>query len=369
MKQDKLNNMTQTNFELVFFSHIKDLSPAELSLFDLSESPFTRLEWVENFADSVACKLGTVVYLCLREAGESRALLPVIEQKRHGVNILSSFSNYYTPYLDIVCAPHTGTHYLQLILERGKSYFRKFDLLDIRPTTELQSDKLLPLLNRAGFTSEIYQCSSNWRELDIENNQQFMKKLSGSLRSTIRRKTKKLDQLNEFEIRQANDENITQLIDDYQTIYQHSWKIDEPYPEFITQLVMRCHQQGMARLFVMYHGSNPVAAQFWIVNRGIAYIYKLAYIPEYSKYSVGTILSAHIFQFVIEKDGVTTIDYLTGNDKYKQDWMSDCRKLYGICAYNKKTLVGWLYIAKKMLKDLKNTLLPGGSDDRSPAGD
>ncbi len=55
-------------------------------------------------------------------------------------------------------------------------------------------------------------------------------------------------------------------------------------------------------------------------------------------------------------------------DKYKQDWMSDCRKLYGIFAYNKKTLAGCLYIAKKFLKDCKNALLPGESDDASSTG-
>ena len=123
----------------------------------------------------------------------------------------------------------------------------------------------------------------------------------------------------------------------YEQIYAASWKIPEPYPEFIRGLCRTCAESGWLRLGVVYIDDQPAAAQIWIVNDGIANIYKLAYDERFAKLSLGSILSAHLMEHVIDVDKVHEVDYLTGDDAYKKDWMSDRRERWGIVAFNLRT--------------------------------
>ena len=45
----------------------------------------------------------------------------------------------------------------------------------------------------------------------------------------------------------------------------------------------------------------------------------------------------HLVEHVVEKDGVHHIDYLTGNDQYKKDWMSEARRMYTLTLTNPRS--------------------------------
>jgi hypothetical protein len=49
---------------------------------------------------------------------------------------------------------------------------------------------------------------------------------------------------------------------------------------------------------------EPVAAQFWTVEGGTAFIHKLAHTEASKPLSPGTTLSAALFEQVIDRDGV-----------------------------------------------------------------
>ena len=53
---------------------------------------------------------------------------------------------------------------------------------------------------------------------------------------------------------------------------------------------------------------------------------KLAYDEAWKRYSPGSILISYLMQYVIEVDKVEEIDFLTGNDAYKADWMTERRE-------------------------------------------
>ena len=73
---------------------------------------------------------------------------------------------------------------------------------------------------------------------------------------------------------------------------------------------------------------KPIAAQVWFVRHGKASIFRLAYDKSWRKYSPGSILTAYLMEYVIDTDKVEEIDFLTGNDAYKQDWMSERRERF-----------------------------------------
>ena len=74
------------------------------------------------------------------------------------------------------------------------------------------------------------------------------------------------------------------------------------------------------------------ASQVWLVSGGVAYIYKLAHLDEYAHLSPGTVLSAFMLERTIDQDHIATVDFLTGDDDYKKDWMSHRGERKGVAA-------------------------------------
>src|SRR3546814_20818181 len=85
----------------------------------------------------------------------------------------------------------------------------------------------------------------------------------------------------------------------------------------------------------------PVAAQYWTVEDGTAFIHKLAHVEDSLKASPGTLLSAVLFRHVIEVDGVRRVDFGTGHDGYKRDWMNRHEPLWPIEAFNPAAIAPW----------------------------
>ena len=105
------------------------------------------------------------------------------------------------------------------------------------------------------------------------------------MRNTIKRMGKK------FEADQGSIKIATQpdemawAIAAYESVYAASWKVEEPYPEFMPGLLRMCAAKGWLRLGVACLGEQPVAAQAWIVLSGRAEIYKVAYDENFKHYS------------------------------------------------------------------------------------
>eukprot|EP00456_Euglypha_rotunda_P086025 TRINITY_DN87037_c0_g2_i1.p3 TRINITY_DN87037_c0_g2~~TRINITY_DN87037_c0_g2_i1.p3 ORF type:complete len:110 (-),score=18.69 TRINITY_DN87037_c0_g2_i1:95-424(-) len=85
----------------------------------------------------------------------------------------------------------------------------------------------------------------------------------------------------------------------------------------------------------------PVAAQYWTVEDGTAFIHKLAHVEDSLKASPGTLLSAALFRHVIDVDHVERIDFGTGNDGYKKDWMNRHEPLWRLEAFNPSRIAAW----------------------------
>src|SRR5690606_22629144 len=129
---------------------------------------------------------------------------------------------------------------------------------------------------------------------------------------------------------------------------------EEPYPDFIPALLRLSASRGWLRLGIASYDNAPVASQVWLVCNGTAYIFKLAYDEHYKQLSPGTVLTAHMMRHVIEGDRIARIDYLSGDDRYKADWMSERGEQHGIAAYNPRSSRGLLMLLghtfKRMVK-------------------
>jgi hypothetical protein len=161
------------------------------------------------------------------------------------------------------------------------------------------------------------------------------------VRNTVDRKMRKLKRDHGYNIRLFTNKNLQQGIVDYHSVYTASWKAEEQYVDFIEGLAEQLSRHGWLRLAVLYIGDVPAAAQFWFVANGKASIFKLVYDQFWKKYSPGTILTAYLIRRVIKVDQVEEIDFLTGNDAYKQEWMSQRRERFRLCCYTTAKPMSW----------------------------
>ncbi|HAN90266.1 MAG TPA: GNAT family N-acetyltransferase, partial [Erythrobacter sp.] len=109
---------------------------------------------------------------------------------------------------------------------------------------------------------------------------------------------------------------------------------------------------GRIRLGLAYAAGEPVAAQFWTVEGGTAYIHKLAHIEAAKPLSAGTTLSAALFERVIDTDGVSLVDFGTGADTYKRDWMEANRPRYRLDCLDWRQPRAWPAIARAWVRHL-----------------
>ncbi|MEA3001542.1 MAG: hypothetical protein QOH81_330 [Sphingomonadales bacterium] len=127
---------------------------------------------------------------------------------------------------------------------------------------------------------------------------------------------------------------------DYDKVYAASWKGEEGSPAFLRALAEEEGAAGTLRLGIAKKDGRPVAAQLWTVEDGAAWIHKLAYAEDMKALSPGTILSMEMFRAALDEDRVARIDYGTGDDAYKRDWMEIRAVLWRLDAWNPGRLSG-----------------------------
>lgn len=171
---------------------------------------------------------------------------------------------------------------------------------------------------------------------------EYLTQRPSRLRNTILRAGKKLHDSGVFslDIVEAGG-SLQSAIGDFVAVYERSWKTPEPFPEFIPSLCEMAARMGWLRLGIARYEGKAIAAQLWLIASGKAHIFKLAYDEAYAKFSVGTVLTAAMMRHVIDVDRVAEVDYLMGDDAYKQDWMSHRRERRGLIAFNPWLARGW----------------------------
>lgn len=261
---------------------------------------------------------------------------------------LSAASNYYTSLFHLIqddSDEHVQEN-IRLLIKEMIDDTSQWDCIDLHPMAieNAQFASIQQAFRDAGASFQKYFCFGNWYlKLDGRSFQEYLNSVPTRLKNTIHRKTRQLEKSHGLQIK------LVQTIDELQAagaafdnVYQASWKQAEAHPQFIAGLMRSCARQGWLRLGIAYIDDKPVAAQLWIVYQGIASIYKLAYDEKFAKFSIGSILTAHMMRHVIDTDHVTEVDYLTGDDDYKKDWMSHRRERWGLIAFNQATIKGKL---------------------------
>ncbi len=201
---------------------------------------------------------------------------------------------------------------------------------------------------RAGLAVARFDHFGNWHE-DVcgLNWTGWLARRPGALRETIRRRTRQAERLAGARFRLFSEPGeIEPGIAAFETVYARSWKDPEPNPLFNPAQIRAAAGLGVARLGVWSIDGTQAAAQFWIVESGRATVLKLAHDEAFKAHSPGTVLTAWMIRRLIEKEGVTSLDFGRGDDAYKQGWVADRRQRVGLVLINPRRPGGMMALVR-----------------------
>jgi hypothetical protein len=228
-------------------------------------------------------------------------------------------------------------------------------------------DALLAGLRRAGFATLRYDHFGNWHEVLPAGTSwdSYMAARPPALRTTIRRKLARCAREMAFERIAAPGPALEAGIAAYEAVRAASWKPEEPFPAFDAMLMRAAAAAGLLRLGLLRRRGDgaPVAAQYWVLDRGgaRATVLKLSHVEAEKAASPGTALTALMIQGLLGDDGVRELDFGRGDDAYKRLWVGTRRQRIGVVLADPLHPAGLAAIARHGLGALRRRLRRGGA--------
>lgn len=290
--------------------------------------PFDRAEWFALLGKPV---------VALAADGDGRAALVLAEANGR----LEPLRNWYS----FTWRPLGDLRLMEGIARSLKARSQRVTLWPV-PDEDGSASSLAAAFRAAGWSVAVEPCDHNHvLRVNGRSFAQYWEGRPGQMRTTLKRKAKKVT----VEIHDSFDPAAWA---DYEAIYAESWKPEEGDPALLSAFAKAEGAAGRIRLGVARADGEAVAAQFWTVEDGTAYIHKLAHRESAKPLSAGTTLSAALFERVIDGDKVDLVDFGTGDDPYKRDWMELDRPRYRIDCLDPNQPKAWPALAKRTLRAL-----------------
>lgn len=308
------------------------------------EGPFARREWFALLENS-----GARPFVALASEGDDAVALPLMR----GSGGLENLTNWYAfTWTELVTGPTARPALLESLARDIASHTSRLRLSKLADE-DGTATRLEAAFRHAGWFVLRERCDSN-HVLPVAERRyaDYLAARPGPLRTTLKRKAKKV----EVEILTHFNDVAWQS---YQSVYAESWKPEEGDPELLRRFAESEGSAGRLRLGVAQHEGEVVAAQMWTVDSGTAYIHKLAHLESAKPLSAGTTLTAALFEHTIDRDRVEWVDFGTGDDPYKRDWMEQVRPRYRLTCWRPSDLRNWPSIAKAWLRKLVSRPLAG----------
>ena len=296
-------------------------------------APFDRLDWLALLAQH--CLPDAECRLAVARDGDAVAVLPFC-RKADGATPLGTWYSFFVRPLtnDPDRAPALLAALARSLAPAGAAR--------LAPMPEVEALALAAAFRAAGWIGVAEPCDTNHvLELGGRSFAEYWAGRPGQLRETVRRKTAR----GKVSLRIETTFNSLDW-ESYETIYAKSWKPEEGKPAFLRAFAEAESAAGALRMGIAEIAGEPVAAQFWTVEGGTAWIHKLAHDEAHRAHAPGTLLTAALFAGVIDEARVHTVDFGTGNDPYKRDWMEAQRPRYALQFYRPTATRHWPALAR-----------------------
>lgn len=307
----------------------------------------TRLWYDTTLAHALPPGASPLLGLCAEEL----ALLPL--QRGAGGSLRSLTTPYSLAWRPLV-APDASA---AMLATSGASFgaalrFRAPARLEALAEDAPGLEDWLEGLQSAGIAAQRYRHFGNWHEALAPGAgwAGYLAARPPALRTTVRRKLDRARRDFRFEMLREPGPALEAGIAGYLDVHARSWKPAEPFPAFDPALMRGAAAQGALRLALLRDAAGQaVAAQYWLVSGGRAWLLKLAHVEASRAASPGTALTAMMIRHLIEEEAVQHLDFGRGDDAYKSLWVAARRQRIGLVLAHPGHPLGLLAVARNGL--------------------
>lgn len=209
-----------------------------------------------------------------------------------------------------------------------------------------------------------FQYANIYETITDRGSTAYIARRGSSIRQTLLRMERKAERSGRYRhVMHTGPEGLDRAIEDYERVFAASWKEGEPGMAFIQCLIRAAAEDGSLRLGLVYWDETPAAVQLSFVRGGRASMYKTAYDEAFKKHALGRLSLLHLMRHVIDRDRVSEVDFGIGAEPYKEEWLFQHRNLWGLVAYDPRTVRGALGALRHVvLPRLRRTLRPTPED-------
>jgi Acetyltransferase (GNAT) domain len=299
--------------------------------------PFDRLDWFEALHASAFPEQRPLIAEAVLD--DMRAWLFLLHRED---GRLTTLANWYSFVARPQFAGSPDSRARGVLISAIAAALRKASArLTLYPVLDDPAGSLADLqggFRRAGW-SVIARTMAHKRLLILEPGTTFADywaKRPGALRATVRRKS----------ARYPADITIHHMIDDtiwaaLERVFAASWKPGGDDFGLLRHFAEGEAAAGRLRLGIATLNGEPAAVELWTVDQGRAYIHKLAYAEATGFASPGSQLSHSLFAHAIDIDSVNEIDFGTGDNAYKADWMPDSLGMIQLDMFDLRAVRVW----------------------------
>ena len=349
--------------KFVCFTEWHELPKSADILFDKAamDSVFLSRAWFECMSINALDSEHSLLLACVLSAEKVMAIVPLVQCI--GTKNYYALKHGFTPLYNLLLVDEKKDQVLCCLVQGIEQMSVKGVLLEPVAKNECNINAFQTAMESASYRCEYVFRQYNWIcRLQGQSYAQYMAARPSKLRNTILRKKRKLQREHGFDIQLFIGKDALRGMDDYYKVYNASWKQNEiSNAGFQDCFVEKFSMAGWSRLAIMYVNKQPVAAQLWFVHNKKASIFRLAYDNAWRQYSPGSILTSYLMEYVIDTDKVEMIDFLTGNDAYKQDWMTEHKQRFLLSCVNlKKPVSQYNRIVQKIRQLFLKSMLKSG---------
>jgi CelD/BcsL family acetyltransferase involved in cellulose biosynthesis len=344
------------------FTTIDALPPEALTLLNAAASPFAGRAWWEVVLDHAMPADAQASFVVIRPSGQPNgqtlALLPMLRTSNRLTSLTTPYTCEYMPLvaagLDSTTRVATMAGFCRFCASSGVVR------LDALPIDWGGLSDLRAGARQAGLRILRFNHFGNWYEdVDGLDWSAYLQGRPGALRETIKRRLRRAEKLPcaRFDLF-TQPAQMDMAADAFESVYRRSWKDVEPFPTFNVALMRAMATLGLLRFGVWSIGTEPVAAQLWVLKDRRAIVLKLAHDEAFKDNSPGTVLTALMLRRLLDQEHVVRIDFGRGDDAYKQGWAAQRQQRIGVLLVNPWRATGLAALTRHALGRIIALALP-----------
>lgn len=347
------------------------------SLHEKSEScsVFLSWEWLFSWWKEFHNRFALYIIVVRNHSGELVGIAPLCIKKRWNslpFRVLTFLGSSYvsSEYLDIISRPDCEPAVVSEIFKMIHSNAGGWDC--IKFTDALESSLCSRLYTTLSLTNKYVVEKTVAEECSYlklaDNKDDMLSRFSGSLKSTIKRRSKKLEKkgavVDCLDAEGMVEPCINRLFD----LHQKRWNSigikgnfrDKAIKSFHTEVSNLLLNRALLKLYTLTVDEKAIAVLYTFEFKGTLFYFQSGYDPDSANFSPGTVLMWRCICDAIDR-GVTQFDFLRGPEYYKSLWADSVNTTYSMLLIPSERVVVLTFFkllssAKKLKLAIKDML-------------